>query len=61
MVDNWVGLVYDPSGAVMKANEFKRDWSNWNDPNLRTIKGLFHGDLFRAKKLKGHWYICSFT
>ena len=61
VVDNWVGLVYDPTGDVMKANAFKSNWTNWHDPNLQPIKMLFDGDLFRAQHLSGHWYLCSFT
>ena len=61
VTDNWVGLVFDPTDEVMKANQFKRDWSNWNDPNLQGIKRLFDGDLYYAEHLSGHWYLCGFT
>lgn len=61
MVDNWIGIVYDPSGEVLRANSFKRDWSNWKDPQLEQVKGLFGGDLFRTRRLWKHWYFCSFT
>jgi hypothetical protein len=61
IIDNWVGLVYDPSGEVMKANQFKGDWSNWNDPKLRKIKSLFGGDIQRTHHLSGDWYLCFFT
>ena len=39
VIDNWVGLVYDPTGGVMKANEFKSDWSNWEDASLKEGRG----------------------
>jgi hypothetical protein len=61
VTDNWVGLVYDPSGVVMKANQFRRDWSNWNDQELASVKRLFGGDLYRTKKLAKNWYLCWFT
>ena len=61
VIDNWVGLVYDPTGEVMRVNAFKSDWSNWHAPELATIKSLFGGDLFRALHLSGHWYLCWFT
>ncbi len=61
VTDNWVGLVFDPTGEVMKANQFKSDWSNWHDPNLQGIKRLFDGDLYHAEHLSGHWYLCGFT
>jgi hypothetical protein len=61
MIDNWVGLIYDPTGEVMKANAFKADWSNWEAPELQKVKRLFGGSLFSARHLTGHWYLCSFT
>jgi hypothetical protein len=61
VTDNWVGLVYDPTGMVMKANAFKRDWSNWKDPALEPVKRLFGGDIFQTRHLKDNWYLCSFT
>jgi len=61
VTDNWVGLVYDPTDLVMRANEFKADWSNWKDPALAPVKRLFGGDLLRARRLQDHWYLCVFT
>jgi hypothetical protein len=61
VTDNWVGLVYDPTGIVMKANEFKRDWSNWKDPALEPVKRLFGGDIVQTRHFKDHWYLCVFT
>lgn len=61
VTDNWVGLVYDPTGVVMRANQFHRNGSNWSDPALEPVKRLFGGDLVRASHLKDHWYLCAFT
>ncbi len=61
IIDNWHGIVYDPTGEVLKANQFKRDWSNWNDPNLHAVKKLFDGDMTSATHLWGPWYYCTFT
>jgi hypothetical protein len=61
MVDNWTGIVYDPTHEVLKAREFRSDWSNWDDPRLAKVKALFGGDLFRVRHLYGPWFICSFT
>lgn len=61
LVDNWTAIVYDPSGEVLKARQFKADWSNWDDPALRGVKHLFGGDLRWAEPLGGNWYQCSFT
>lgn len=61
VTDNWVGLVYDPTGEVMQANKFRPDWSNWNDQSLAKVKRLFGGDLLRARRLTDNWYLCRFT
>ncbi len=61
VTDNWVGLVYDPTGEVSKAGEFRRDWSNWHDPNLAKVRDLFGGAIFDSRHLTGPWYICWFT
>ena len=61
IIDNWSGIVYDPSGEVLKAQQFKDDWSNWDDPELSAIKSLFGGDLRNARHLWGPWYYCFFT
>jgi hypothetical protein len=61
VTDNWVGLVYDPSGEVLQAREFRRDWSNWSDPKLEKVRDLFGGAMYNARHLTGPWYICWFT
>ena len=61
VTDNWVGLVYDPSGEVLQAREFRRDWSNWSDPELEKVRSLFGGAMYNARHLTGSWYICWFT
>ena len=61
LLDNWVGIVYDPTAEVLKAREFKPDWSNWNDPALSDVKKLFGGDLRSAEPLGGPWSRCGFT
>ncbi len=52
ILDNWQGIVSDPSGSVPRASEFKSEFSNWNDPALQSVKKLFGGDLFHCKHLK---------
>jgi hypothetical protein len=46
MLDNWVGVVHDPSAVVANPSA-ARDW--------------FGGQLFRAEHLWGDWYLCCFT
>ncbi len=60
-LDNWVGIIYDPTGEVLKSNDLKRDYSNWNDPKLAPVKELFGGDMQSAEHLWGDWYFCGFT
>lgn len=61
LVDNWHGVVFDPTGLVLRANEFKPDWSNWEAPELQEVKHLFGGDMLYARHLGGPWYLCGFT
>jgi len=61
IVDNWIGVVHDPTGGVMQANAFLPDWSNWDAPELAKVRGLFGGDLYYAEHLQGDWYLCWFT
>lgn len=61
IMDNWWGIIYDPSGFVEEANKFKSDWSNWDDPELQKVKKLFGGDMVKCDKLEEGWYLCSFT
>ena len=61
VLDNWVGIVYDPTGIVINARQFKDDWSNWNDPALKEVRQMFGGDLRWVEPLGGPWYRCTFT
>jgi hypothetical protein len=61
VMDNCIGIVYDPTGVVLRAQRLQADWSNWYDPELAPAKGLLGGDLIHAKHLWGSWYFCVFT
>jgi hypothetical protein len=61
ILDNWSGVVYDPSGLVRKAMMLRKDLSNLHDPAFRDVTGLFGGDLCYCKSLGGNWYFCGFT
>jgi hypothetical protein len=62
ILDNWRGIVYDPTGEVMKANILDtQSWSNRNDPDYASVAGLFGGTLIRARHLEGNWYLCWFS
>lgn len=61
MMDNWCGVVYDPSGLLRKASRFKPDPAGVGDPAQREVRGWFGGDLYRCEPLGGDWYFCCFT
>lgn len=62
ILDNWVGVVHDPTGEVMKANILDtKTWSNRDNPEYAGVAGLFGGTLIRARHLEGNWYLCWFT
>lgn len=54
--DNWCGVVFDSSRAVMSVNGF-----GWSDPRLTPFKKLFGGDMFACQHLDGPYYHCCFT
>ena len=62
ILDKWHGIVYDPTGEVIKANILNTEtWSNRDDPDYASVAGLFGGTLVRAQHLEGDWYLCWFT
>lgn len=62
ILDNWRGLIHDPTGEVMKANLLDRkNWSNRDDPEYAAVSGFFGGTLVRSRHLGGAWYLCWFT
>jgi hypothetical protein len=60
-IDNWCGVVYDPSGQVLVANHFDGNWKTWHDQVPTEIIELFGGDLLGCSKLEGFYYHCCFT
>ncbi|NNC89351.1 MAG: hypothetical protein HKN82_12900 [Akkermansiaceae bacterium] len=60
VIDNWVAVVYDPTGLVMSVNQAE-GWHDLHDPRWSEAVRLFGGDLYKCEKLEGHWYICWFT
>lgn len=58
-LDNWEGIVYDPTGDVLKAQ-------GWTGPDGKLtapsdIISLFGGTLVSCIKIDGDYYRCSFT
>jgi hypothetical protein len=45
IVDNWIGIVYDPTGTVVDVDRFR---------------GIFGGDLVGCRRVIGPYFVCSF-
>jgi len=52
LLDNWTGIVHDPGGEVLAANNAER---------TSEITYLFGGTLIHARHVWGPWYFCAFT
>ena len=64
MIDNWYGIVYDPSGNIMRFNDSDPrfpDQGQKDDEELNKIRMIFGGVLYKVEKLSNHWYMCWFT
>jgi hypothetical protein len=58
MLDNWEGVIYDPSGAVAAA----RGWGPRNTFTAPTdVRLLFGGDLVTCEVVRRPYYRCWFT
>jgi hypothetical protein len=58
-LDNWSGIIYDPTGIVMQADGF--DPVSGDFAASDKITKLFGGDLVNCRHLWGNYYDCSFT
>jgi hypothetical protein len=52
IIDNWRGVVYDPTDVVARAQGFSAP---------AEITALFGGDLVSCRHLYRHYYFCGFT
>lgn len=59
MLDNWSGIIYDPTGDVMLADGFDPLSGKFAAPDR--VTKLFYGDLVSCRHLWGSYYECSFT
>ena len=57
VVDNWSGVVYDPTGRIAEIN----DSVGWDEIRSHDLSDLFGGTYFRCQNVGGGWYICWFT
>lgn len=58
IIDNWEGVIYDPTGAVRAATSWRGPGVFSAPPEVRT---LFGGDLLSCKPVSGSYYRCWFT
>lgn len=59
MLDNWSGIIFDPTGDVMLAKGFDAKTGRFFAPDR--VTKLFEGDLVGCRHLWGYYYRCSFT
>lgn len=59
MLDNWSGIIYDPTGDVMLADGFDPKTGKFAAPDR--VTKMFNGDLVSCRRLWGDYYDCSFT
>jgi hypothetical protein len=57
-LDNWSGIVFDPTGAVMQADGWDAA-GKFRAPDA--ITKLFGGDIVSCSHILGDYYRCSFT
>ena len=58
-LDNWSGVIYDPTGDVMLAHGWNAQTGVFVAPER--VTKLFYGDLVSCRHLSGKFYQCSFT
>lgn len=61
IMDNWFGVVYDPTGLVLQVNADRTDSPQARAPGSRNASELFGGVMYIARPLGGHWYMCFWT
>jgi hypothetical protein len=57
VIDNWCGVVHDPSAEVLKVNDLT-DEDAWR---RSPITHLFQGDMISCHVLDAPYYLCCFT
>jgi hypothetical protein len=58
-LDNWSGVIYDPTGDVMLADGFDSESGEFTAPDR--VTKLFYGDIVSCKHMLDSFYSCSFT
>ena len=60
ILDNWEGIVYDPSGLLKRLVGTRPTFSQ-NEPDFPEARMLFGGYIMVCKDLGEDFYFCSFT
>ena len=72
-LDNWKGIIYDPTNAISKIAKNNQILINSRDRKPLTpdeeqyiketteLKLLFGGVIYKVKKMVDNWYLCWFT
>jgi hypothetical protein len=58
LIDNWCGIVHDPTGDVLKVNELERWSDQWRNSE---ITKLFGGDMVSCRAVDHPYFLCCFT
>lgn len=58
-LDNWSGIIFDPTGDVIMAHGFDSRSGRFRAPDR--VTKLFGGDLVSCRRLWRDYYDCSFT
>jgi hypothetical protein len=61
ILDNWEGVIYDPSGAVLSAGEFGSTVGAPAFSAAPEVRRLFGGDLVACERVRDAYYRCWFT
>ena len=73
ILDNWKGIIYDPTNKLSKTAKNNQIHINYRDRNSLTtadeeyiketteLKLLFGGVIYKVKKMGNNWYLCWFT
>ena len=61
ILDNWEGVIYDPSGAVLSAGEWGSAGGTPAFSAPPEVRRLFGGDLVACEPLRDRYYRCWFT
>ena len=61
IIDNWWGVIYDPSDAVAQAKGWNFDTGKQVFTASPEVRTLFGGDLVSCWRIYRHYFACSFT